>query len=103
MYGGCLGNGNRFVTKTECEDTCGKLGKLYDTGAETTEDTSQNGLSEISAVPVEVANEMRRITILYAEHYRKYCYYRSQTIRRSLTILNLINVYWNDRFTLHAP
>jgi len=25
VYGGCLGNGNRFVSKMECEQTCDRL------------------------------------------------------------------------------
>jgi len=24
-YGGCLGNGNRFISKLECEETCDRL------------------------------------------------------------------------------
>ena len=31
-YGGCYGNDNRFLSKAECESTCGSYGPLAQTG-----------------------------------------------------------------------
>ncbi len=61
------------MTKAECEDACGELSQVYDTGAEiATIDDSPNGLQKIPPVPAEVFDEMRRITIMYSEHYREF-------------------------------
>ncbi len=60
------------MTKAECEDACGELSQVYDTGAEIAPiDDSPNGLQKIPPVPAEVFDEMRRITIMYSEHYRE--------------------------------
>ncbi|KAM3185379.1 hypothetical protein ACTXT7_006461 [Hymenolepis weldensis] len=71
MYGGCLGNGNRFTTKTECEEACGALSQVYETGAPVVkvDDTSTVQVQKTPQVPVEVFEEMRRITVMYSERY----------------------------------
>lgn len=76
MYGGCLGNGNRFTTKTECEEACGALSAVYETGAPVVkvDDTSAVQVQKTPQVPVEVFEEMRRITVMYSERYRELPY-----------------------------
>uniref|UniRef100_A0A0R3WQW9 BPTI/Kunitz inhibitor domain-containing protein n=1 Tax=Hydatigena taeniaeformis TaxID=6205 RepID=A0A0R3WQW9_HYDTA len=71
MYGGCLGNGNRFNTKAECEDACGTLGEIYDTGTSLTKtsDVVSTQAEKVPPVPAEVFEEMRRIKIMYSERY----------------------------------
>lgn len=71
MYGGCLGNGNRFSTKTECEDACGSFSVIYDTGSSVakTTDVSSAQVEKVPPVPAEVFEEMRRIKIMYSERY----------------------------------
>ncbi|KAL5108732.1 Papilin [Taenia crassiceps] len=71
MYGGCLGNGNRFNTKIECEEACGTLSEIYDTGASVTKttDVSTTQAERVPPVPAEVFEEMRRIKIMYSERY----------------------------------
>nr|CDS25936.1 Papilin [Hymenolepis microstoma] len=71
MYGGCLGNGNRFTTKVECEEACGAMSEVYDTGAPPAQvnDASAVQVQKSPQVPVEVFEEMRRITVMYSERY----------------------------------
>ncbi|VDM00886.1 unnamed protein product [Schistocephalus solidus] len=74
IYGGCLGNGNRFTTKAECEDACGSLKMRYlEKGAgQTTTTLPQMKPREDSntpPVPAEVFEQMRRITSMYSERY----------------------------------
>lgn len=73
MYGGCLGNGNRFNTRSECEDACGTLSEIYDTGASVARTTvvSTTQTERVPPVPAEVFEEMRRIKIMYSERYRE--------------------------------
>ncbi|KAL7060756.1 hypothetical protein AAHC03_010140 [Spirometra sp. Aus1] len=74
IYGGCLGNGNRFTTKAECEDACGSLKMRYlEEGAKLTTTTEPRTKppedSNTPPVPVEVFEQMRRITSMYSERY----------------------------------
>ncbi|VDK88560.1 unnamed protein product [Dibothriocephalus latus] len=76
IYGGCLGNGNRFTTKAECEDACGSLKMRYvEEGARQTTtgpQTKPSGDSNTPPVPAEVFEQMRRITSMYSERYPFY-------------------------------
>uniref|UniRef100_A0A5K3EFV2 Papilin n=1 Tax=Mesocestoides corti TaxID=53468 RepID=A0A5K3EFV2_MESCO len=71
MYSGCLGNGNRFNTKAECEDACGALSQVYETGdsVTTTKVEVLDQVENVTPVPAEVFEEMRRIKIMYSERY----------------------------------
>uniref|UniRef100_A0A0R3T9W4 BPTI/Kunitz inhibitor domain-containing protein n=1 Tax=Rodentolepis nana TaxID=102285 RepID=A0A0R3T9W4_RODNA len=82
MYGGCLGNGNRFTTKVECEEACGAMSEVYDTGAPPAKVNEASGVQVQKApqVPVEVFEEMRRITVMYSERYREFNLHRNENV-----------------------
>lgn len=79
IYGGCLGNNNRFITKVECEEACASLLDFYATersrttakGANVGKIVEQDPINVIPPVPTEVFEQMRRITSMHSETYRK--------------------------------
>ncbi|VDP94253.1 unnamed protein product, partial [Echinostoma caproni] len=108
LYGGCLGNANRFVTRRECEIACAEFPSRVMMKSNVSSDGQgpetavkiKEAESEPQPISVEVFDRMWRITQHHTDHFRKL--HRSHSTHTIVSSDNLQYLAWDLCLESHS-